>query len=940
MFLRISRKLLHYKGWNGNVKKGIKLDNYNSVLIWKYSKNSITTATGTTQRSTLSEKRKKQIAFIQNYKCKQCGIMLPPNYQIDHIVPVAIGGHNGSQNLQALCSSCHALKTQQDLINIRKESSEVKPTIPDWLKFNPEDDNNEISQKRANSEISDHLNKLNENQSRAALHSNSSVPARVVAGPGTGKTAVLTSRVAALITQFNVLPKHILTLTFTNRAAIEMRSRIVEILHSPRLAAQISMGTFHAICLNLLRTNIHKVGVQSSQVYDDNDKNHGSIDGKHEDMDNNDIVYPYRPGFGVYDEAETLKVIRDIVRKTLGWTNNDHDVQPSQYQKLISAAKNQGYSDARSYSNSKNANQNVAKVFSLYEKTLRKRNQIDFDDMLWLSVKLLSTNKRILLSCQSRWKYILVDEFQDTNGMQFEFLRLLGSSAASDGASDGANDNHEVQVPSSLFVVGDSDQAIYGFRGADYRNQSKYDDIFHPTIYHLSRNYRSVQPVLDCAHRLILPNYRKEENERNYINSNNNQHKNHSEKLLNGPLVGLQYVPSPSTSSSTANSKHVSPRVPVVVCRVEDDIEEGRWIVDEILRLKEAEKGAIQMDSSSPNIDIAILMRTNAQFRIIEMQLIREGVDHVVVNGIKFFDRREVRDTIAYIKCLHSPKYNDLALERIINVPPRLIGDKTILRLQTISNLLNVSLWEVLEKLERMEYTEDEIKEANEDELTDNEISAMNLLRKFPTRSKNQLLQFKIMMDKMRNTIPLFQQQELREHTVSRNISPISSAILSLLTTSGYGDWIRYENPQGEDRWNNIRELVNFASGTINLEDWLDEVALLSDPNELSNSDHERVGSKVKIMTIHAAKGSEFDVVFLAGMEEELLPHHYALMEDDVDEERRLCYVALTRAKRRVCVTFTKERVLWGQRRSVQPSQFLRDIDGSDVQWISHGQGI
>ena len=365
-------------------------------------------------------------------------------------------------------------------------------------------------------------------------------------------------------------------------------------------------------------------------------------------------------------------------------------------------------------------------------------------------------------------------------------------------------------------------------------------------------------------------------------------------------------------------------------------------MVDECLRLKEAEERALALDPTSPQIDIAILMRTNAQFRVVERQLIREGVDHRIVNGVKFFDRREIRDAISYLKVLARPCTNDLALERIINVPPRLIGDKTVLRLQNISHALNISMWQVLEKLEQLEQLktlEQHAAAAAQSDaapsMTDKERSCLAV---FPTRSKTQLLVFKEMMDNMRATIPLFHEGPQQEKT------PIATALLAIIKDSGYGDWIRYDNPAGEDRWNNLRELVNFASGTPDVEEWLDEVALLSDPQELSSkpdatlatgsSSSSSSSKPIKMMTIHAAKGSEFDVVFVAGMEEELLPHHYALAEDNVDEERRLCYVAVTRAKRRVFLTYAKERNMWGQRRIVAPSQFLNEIDGPLVQWM------
>ena len=604
----------------------------------------------TRSRTSLTEAKKKIIASKQSWMCNSCTRMLPPTYEIDHILPVALGGNNGSKNLQALCKACHSLKTQQDLVNIR-QNGKGPPSLSD-LHFTTEDitegingDSSSItSTTRTTAEFNTtaidlQLGRLNEQQKNAVLHVGST-PVRVVAGPGTGKTAVLTTRVASMIRRFGIRPKHILTLTFTNRAAREMRSRIVDLVGSPSIAEQISMGTFHATMLGILRSTIQKVGVVPTpniekDVQEENgegtrrgegegegeEKREGEGEGDgggegeggrgedrqgergkgREGINGVTLIYPYSRGFGVYDETETLKVIRDIIRKTLGWTVEE--AKPSDYQALISSAKNHGFFDAHSYATSPGARQSVARVFALYEETLRSRNQIDFDDMLWLTVSLLRQDTGERQKCQRRWRHVLVDEFQDTNGMQYEFLRLMGSSVSD--TSD--------CTPSTLFVVGDADQAIYGFRGADHRNQNRYDVYFKPDVYQLSRNYRSVQPVLNSAHQIILPNYRAASNAEPLI------------VIPENPLQGIEY-------------DHEHKNSPVAVCRVEDEIEESCWIVDECLRLHEAEEIALLEDPTAPRIDIAILMRTNAQFRVIERELIRQGVSHIVVNGTKFFD--------------------------------------------------------------------------------------------------------------------------------------------------------------------------------------------------------------------------------------------------------------------------------------------------------------
>ena len=900
-------------------------------LLFKYMQ-PFSTRSSLTARS-LTETKKKTVAYFQNYLCKKCNNVLSPSYQIDHIIPVALGGTSGNLNLQALCKSCHSLKTQQDLISIRDEkqnnpdNSDIFETWTKMLK-------NTSTTTTKPLPIDLNLDHLNTNQTKAVLHNDPTTAVRVVAGPGTGKTAVLTTRVACLISKFDIPPKNILTLTFTNRAAREMRERIVDLVRSPSIAEQITMGTFHATCLSLLRTTIHKVGVLPS--FNEQDNENEDVENEIEDekgtnKQKQQLIYPYRRGFGIYDETESLKVIRDIMRKTLGWTAEE--AQPSEYQALISSAKSHGLSDSQSYATSKQAKVKVAKVFALYEETLRLRNQIDFDDMLWLTVELLAQDEDVLNRCRKKWSHILVDEFQDTNGMQFELLRLLAGKG--DNNNNLTNENYSTVLssprspPSSLFVVGDADQAIYGFRGAEKENQMKYDVMFDPAIYRLDQNYRSIQPILNVAHRLILPNYIDQELDAsiNYLT----------------PLQGL------SSESTEA----------VKVIHVEDETNEANYIVDECLRLRQAEKEAIQQDATLRPIDVAILMRTNGQFRGIERQLIREGVEHVVVNGTRFFDRREVRDIISYLKVVSSPTSSDLALERIINVPPRLIGEVTMLKLTNISTLLKISLWEVLEQLVAIDEVdesgdvksnggdnqsnnnEDDKNYENEDD-NNQQRTANNLLQKIPTRSKNQLKKFKKMIDDIYDQNVLFHHHNKNERTNSGN-DPISQAIISILKSTGYDDWIRYENDNGTDRWSNCRELVNFASGNVDLEQWLDEVALLSDPHDLSNDNNTSTLTStskymqqkpVKLMTIHAAKGSEFEVVFLAGVEEELLPHHYSLMDDEVDEERRLCYVAVTRAKRRVVMTYCKERYMWGQRKDVQPSRFLMDLHQEEVQFL------
>ena len=359
-------------------------------------------------------------------------------------------------------------------------------------------------------------------------------------------------------------------------------------------------------------------------------------------------------------------------------------------------------------------------------------------------------------------------------------------------------------------------------------------------------------------------------------------------------------------------------------------------------------------------LELAVLTRTNAQFRVIERELLLQGVDHVVVNGTRFFDRREVRDLIAYVKFLHAPKSSCLALERIINVPPRQIGSKTVQSLQVAAMSSGYSMWEVLcaatASVRGQEQGHEREREREREQVRGGrghggrELAVVDpaleqAASHIPTRALKKLHRFRDTIERLEAR--LFSVDSLQE-------GKVSDVVHAVLAETGYDQWIRFDNPQGEDRWGNVRELVNFASGSTNLEAWLDDVALMSDPQALVAGDDDgggggrggggggrRPAMPVKLMTVHASKGSEFDVVFLAGVEEDLLPHHYSLMEGEAEvaEERRLCYVALTRAKRRAYLTFTRNRMHTGKRRGVRASRFLIELDEDDVLW-RHAGGL
>jgi len=414
--------------------------------------------------------------------------------------------------------------------------------------------------------------------------------------------------------------------------------------------------------------------------------------------------------------------------------------------------------------------------------------------------------------------------------------------------------------------VGDQDQSIYGFRGCDPEMlMAKFDRDFSPQVFYLTRNYRSQQRILDAAF--------------NLIELNNNQTKRHR-------LRGLD---DDDDDDGGDNNKEDN----VNVISVSNEVEEAKYITNEILQIQ---------THNDKHADVGVLMRTNAQFRAIERELIRNKINHVIINGTRFFDRREIRDVVAYTKCLLNPK-DDLALERIINVPRRNVGDKTLLSIRRVANEQGISMWCALE---------------------------------------NHLDQIKLQSKSLAPFVDVMRRLRLE----SENLS-LSETIVDMLQEIGYETYCRDELDSGESRWSHVRELVNSASRFHfrNAQDWLDEVALLSNPESWSSTDIRReqhddddndngVVPSVKLMTIHQSKGNEFSHVFVAGVEEDLLPHHYALIGEydnrskDVEEERRCMYVALTRAKCSAHLTTSRERMTWGRTRDMEPSRFLGEIAG------------
>ena len=522
----------------------------------------------------------------------------------------------------------------------------------------------------------------------------------------------------------------------------------------------------------------------------------------------------------------------------MGWDKSE--IKPARVQSAISSLKNAGF-DAASYADLTKegyGDRIVSRVFDLYEKTLQQRNAVDFDDMLSLTARLLEHSPETRNMYAGRWKHVLVDEFQDTNGVQYDVLKLLASS--------------------SVFVVGDSDQAIYGWRGADYENQAKYDRDFSADRYKLEKNYRSVQPILSAATALVSATTRDRD------------------------AIELE---------GRADAKALPP----AVVSLDDQDAEARWIADVCARATLSRK--------KPKT-VAVLYRTNAQSRGVERELVRAGVPHQLLHARGFFDRREIRDCLAYLKLLAHD--DDGAFERVVNVPPgRAVGARSLEKLRAEARARNSTL-----------------------------LGACRNATTVSTRAAKGLVAFADLVDRLNATrAGDVSASGAADDAAGPAVGSMPWFLLEVLRETGYEDWVRHESTDGAERWRNLRELANLAApyDATQLVDFLDQVALVQDQDGLDADDEAR--TNVKLMTIHASKGLEFDVVVVAGCEEGLIPHYYATAEKTgadlaaaLDEERRLLYVAMTRAKEALVLTKAATRLTWGVKRDADPSRFLDEI--------------
>ncbi len=616
----------------------------------------------------------------------------------------------------------------------------------------------------------DILSTLNDNQKKAAMHIDG--PCLVIAGAGSGKTKVLTTRIANLINN-HVYSSNILAITFTNKAAKEMRDRLNNIV-SDNYAF---VGTFHSFGVKIIRENYDKVGL---------DKN-----------------------FTILDSDDSLSVIKKILKDM----NIDvKEISPHYIKNKISFIKNELLTDAgierhfNTYVDKK-----VAEIYYKYDNILRRNNAIDFDDLLKKPVLLFKENKEILEHYQEKFKYILVDEYQDTNEVQYILIKLL-------------SDKHK-----NIFVVGDVNQSIYAFRYANYKNILNFEKDFKNCVtITLNQNYRSTTNILSAANDVIKNNSERKDVE-----------------LFSELGTGTQ----------------------IKYFRTYNDQSEALNVVEEIKRL---------INSGYNKKDIAVFYRTNAQSRGIEEKMLKSNIPYKVVGSFFFYKRKEIKDLIAYLRLLSNTK-DDVALERVINVPKRKIGPTTVNNIRNKSDELNTSMFDAIDSGKELEF-----KNVINELIKDKEnLSLTELIDAVLEKTK--------MLEELKNEKSL--EADLRIEYLME--------------------------------FKSITENFQKETGIVNLEDFLESISLVADITE-----HKDYDDVVTLMTIHASKGLEFKVVFIIGMEEGILPHQNSLFEkSELEEERRLCYVAITRAKEKLYISNAERRMLFGKISANMPSRFIDEIN-------------
>lgn len=614
-------------------------------------------------------------------------------------------------------------------------------------------------------------------------------PMLILAGAGSGKTKVLTCRIAHLLNQ-GVRPYRILAITFTNKAAAEMRERVDKM--AGEAAKEVWLHTFHAFCAKLLRFEIDKLGT-------------------------------YTNNFAIYDTTDTKSLVKQILDEL---NLDEKRFQPAGVIGRISNAKNQ-LKSAEDYAKEAGDfyEQKVAEIYARYEAKLQQNNALDFDDLLLITLKLLRENEEVRTKYQDKFDYIMVDEYQDTNHAQYLLTKLLAAK-------------HK-----NICVVGDADQSIYGWRGADITNILDFEkDYPEAKLVKLEQNYRSTQVILDAANAVI---------------DNNTGRKPKNLWTDNGNGKEITYF------------------------KAVDERDEARFVIEQLQGLQRSENMKLG--------DMAVLYRTNTQSRVFEEMLIKSGIAYSIVGGTKFYERKEIKDIIAYLRVIFNPN-DSLSLLRIINVPRRGIGDATLAKLLAYAEEHQMNLFDV--------------------------VSASSDVPGLSSRFVGKLEELSSIIF------------ELMGEANSGEV-PVKQLIDDVMNKTGYLEELQNsKSAQDQSRAENLMELLSvaedFAKGEEEdtLENFLGRVALVSDID-----DAELGEEAITLMTLHSAKGLEFPVVFLVGMEEGIFPHARTLMDDDeVEEERRLCYVGITRAERNLYMSNARMRTIFGHTVSYPPSRFLKEV--------------
>ena len=634
------------------------------------------------------------------------------------------------------------------------------------------------------------LHGLNGEQSRAVTTTEG--PLLIQAGAGSGKTKTLTHRIAYIIGTGKATPFNILAVTFTNKAAKEMRERLSSLLGQDAGDRSFLpyMGTFHSICVKLLRRDGDYIGVPKN--------------------------------FIIFDEIDRLATIKQITKHLM---IDEKAYPPRQIAGLISSAKNELITPEEYNNFAKTPLERIAAdVFPKYQKSLKDAGALDFDDLIAKTVKMLSEHSELRLRWQQLFRYTMIDEYQDTNAAQYKLIKLL------------------IGEQQNIAVVGDDWQSIYSWRGADFRNILKFEkDYPNATIIKLEQNYRSTKHILDAAHAIITKNAQRSD-----------------KKLWTDAGNGM----------------------PVQMLPIANERAEGETIVRRVQR---------SVDSGLRTYNhFAVLYRTNAQSRSLEEACLHYGIPYRIVGGQRFYDRKEIKDVIAYIRLLFQPE-DRVSFERVVNVPTRGIGAKSIQSFFEWQTANDLSLKEALEN-----------------------ITSCHVIT---PKARTALTDFAGIITDLRSLI---------------DDAPVVLIIEALIRRIDYMSFLEDKTPQGEARQENVRELLSVAKEyqDLGLEGFLEEVALVSNAETADSG-----GQAITLMTLHAAKGLEFPVVFMAGMEETIFPHTRAMYDQsEMEEERRLCYVGMTRAREELYMLYSSSRMLYGGMQHNPPSRFLSEIDGEFAQ--------